>query len=174
MNTIWNLKDKVSEVNSEPQSIALNNLVKNISEMYENLRFNTAVSEIMIFVNNVKDDEKISKQVYLDFLKCLAPLAPFISEELFQVVNKTQFSKDNSIHLKDFPKYKPELGNVSEINLPIQINGKLISVIKVKPEIKENEALIIAKNNEKVSKILGSKEIKKIVFVSGKILSLII
>ena len=66
------------------------------------------------------------------------------------------------------------MGNVSEINLPIQINGKLISVIKVKPEIKENEALIIAKNNEKVSKILGSKEVKKIVFVSGKILSLII
>ncbi len=174
LNTIWNLKDRVSEINSDSQNIFLNNLIKNISEMYENLRFNTAVSEIMIFVNNVKDDEKISKKVYLDFLKCLAPLAPFISEELFQIVNNSQFSKENSIHLQDFPKYNSDLEIDTEINLPIQINGKLISVIKVKKDVSENEVLEIAKGNEKVSKMLENIQIKKVVFVPGKILSLII
>jgi leucyl-tRNA synthetase len=128
----------------------------------------------MIFVNNVKDDEKISKKVYLDFLKCLAPLAPFISEELFQIVNNSQFSKENSIHLQDFPKYNSDLEIDTEINLPIQINGKLISVIKVKKDVTENEVLEVAKGNEKVSKMLENIQIKKVVFVPGKILSLII
>lgn len=174
LNTVWNLSEKLTNEKIDSQEIHINNLIKNISNMYQNIRLNTAVSEIMIFVNNVKNDEKISKDVYLKFLKCLAPLAPFISEELYQKVNSTEFSKESSIHTSEFPKVNETLLSAMEINLPIQINGKLISTIKIPQNLSQNEVLIEAKKNEKISKALENKEIKKIIFVPNKIISIIL
>lgn len=174
LNTVWNLSEKLTNEKIDSQEIHINNLIKNISNMYQNIRLNTAVSEIMIFVNNVKNDEKISKDVYLKFLKCLAPLAPFISEELYQKVNSTEFSKESSIHTSEFPKVNETLLSAMEINLPIQINGKLISTIKIPQNLSQNEVLIEAQKNEKISKALENKEIKKIIFVPNKIISIIL
>lgn len=174
LNTVWNLSEKLTNEKIDSQEIHINNLIKNISNMYQNIRLNTAVSEIMIFVNNVKNDEKISKDVYLKFLKCLAPLAPFISEELYQKVNSTEFSKESSIHTSEFPKVNETLQSAMEINLPIQINGKLISTIKIPQNLSQNEVLIEAQKNEKISKALENKEIKKIIFVPNKIISIIL
>lgn len=174
LNTVWTLSEKISDDKVESQELHLNNLIKNISSMYQNIRLNTAVSEIMIFVNNIKNDEKISKEVFVKFLKCLAPLAPFITEELFQKINKTQMSKETSIHTSDFPKYDESLLNTVEINLPVQINGKLISTIKIPQNLSQDEVLEKIKLNEKISKILEDKEIKKIIFVSNKIISIIL
>jgi len=174
LNTVWNLSEKLTNEKIDSQEIHINNLIKNISNMYQNIRLNTAVSEIMIFVNNVKNDEKISKDFYLKFLKCLAPLAPFISEELYQKVNSTEFSKESSIHTSEFPKVNETLLSAMEINLPIQINGKLISTIKIPQNLSQNEVLIEAQKNEKISKALENKEIKKIIFVPNKIISIIL
>jgi len=174
LNTIWNLSEKLTNEKIDTQEIHINNLIKNISSMYQNIRLNTAVSEIMIFVNNVKNDEKISKDVYLKFLKCLAPLAPFISEELYQKVNSTEFSKESSIHTSEFPKVDETLLSAMEINLPIQINGKLISTIKIPQNLSQDEVLTEAQKNEKISKALENKEIKKIIFVPNKIISIIL
>lgn len=175
LNTVWNLKSKVVNEKVASQEIHINNLVKNISEMYENMKFNTAVSEIMIFVNNIKNDEKISKETFVKFLKCLAPLAPFISEEIYQeICGYKEISKGNSIHTSEFPKFDESVLNTVEINLPIQINGKLISTIKIPQNLSQDEVLSLAQQNDKVLKSLGNKEIKKIIFVPNKIISLII
>jgi leucyl-tRNA synthetase len=174
LNNVWNLSDKVVYEEIKEQEIFANNLVKNISVMYENLRLNTAVSEIMIFVNNIKNSEKISYKAWVKFLKCLAPLAPFISEELYQKANKTTFSKENSIHISDFPQFEKELEEVVEINLPIQINGKLISTILIPQNSTQEQVLELIKQNEKISKFIENKEVKKIIFVPNKILSLLL
>lgn len=174
LNTIWNLSEKIVDEKIEAQELHINNLIKNISSMYENIRFNTAVSEIMIFLNNIKNDEKISKNTYIRFLQCLAPLAPFTSEELYQKINKTEMSKNSSIHISDFPKFDEKLLSGVEINLPVQVNGKLISTIKIPQSLSEEEVLNIAKQNEKISKVIENKEIKKIIFIQNKILSLLI
>jgi leucyl-tRNA synthetase len=173
LTTIWNLAEKVVDEKVTSQEIHINNLIKNVSFMYENVRFNTAVSEIMIFVNNIKNDEKISKEIFIKFLKCLAPLAPFTTEELYQKINKTNFSKETSIHLSQFPKFDESLLSSVEINLPIQVNGKLISTIKIPQNLTQEEVLNLAYENEKVAKILENKEIKKVIFVPNKIISLI-
>ena len=175
LNNIWNLQSKLVDAKFSNQELHINNLVKNISEMYENMKFNTAVSEIMIFINNVKNDEKISKDVFIKFLKCLAPLAPFTSEEIFQSINgNKELTKENSIHNSDFPKHDETVLSSVEIVLPIQINGKLISTISIEPNSSQETVLNEALKLEKVSKHISGKEIKKIVFVPNKILSLII
>jgi len=175
LNNIWNLQSKLVDAKFSNQELHINNLVKNISEMYENMKFNTAVSEIMIFINNVKNDEKISKDVFIKFLKCLAPLAPFTSEEIFQSINgNKELTKENSIHNSDFPKHDETVLSSVEIVLPIQINGKLISTISIEPNSSQETVLNEALKLEKVSKHISGKDIKKIVFVPNKILSLII
>ena len=140
--------------------------------MYENLRFNTAVSEIMIFINNVKNDEKISKEVFIKFLKCLAPLAPFITEELYQKINGTTFDKNTSIHISEFPKFEERILNEIKINLPIQINGKLISTIEIDKNSSQEVVLEEIKKIEKVKNALEGKEILKVIFVQNKIISI--
>jgi leucyl-tRNA synthetase len=174
LNTVWNLSEKLTQEKVESQELHINTLIKNISNMYQNIRLNTAVSEIMIFINNIKNDEKISSEVFVKFLKCLAPLAPFITEELYQRTNNTEMSKETSIHTSEFPKFDEKILSAMEINLPIQVNGKLISIIQVPQNLSQNEVLEKARQNEKVMKILEGKEISKIVFIQNKIISIII
>lgn len=173
LNVVWNLSSKITEEKIESQEIPLNILVKNISSMYENLRFNTAVSELMIFINQIKNEERISKEVFIKFLKCLAPLAPFISEELYQITNKTQFSKQSSIHLSEFPNADEGVLAIQKLQIPVQINGKLITTFEVVQNISQEELLKITQSNEKILKVLENKEIKKIIFVPNKILSIL-
>jgi len=177
LNTIWSLQEKIVDEEILEQKVLLAKLVKNTISMYENLKFNTVVSEIMIFVNGVKIVEKISKTVFLDFIKVLAPMAPFISEEIYQRVSGregTEFSKENSVHVASFPEIQENLLKEEAINLPIQLNGKLIATILVSPNIDESQALEEAKKNQKVSQKLEGAEIKKIVYVKNRILSIII
>lgn len=173
LNTIWNFSEKLTEEKVSSQEIHINNLIKNISSMYENIRLNTTVSEIMIFVNNIKNDEKISKEVFIKFLKCLAPLAPFITEELYQKVNGTKFEKNTSIHISEFPKYDESILNDIKINLPIQINGKLIATLEIAKDSTQEIVLEEIKKLDKLKSLLEGKEIKKIIFVPNKILSLL-
>jgi leucyl-tRNA synthetase len=174
LNNIWILSNKITEEKVESQEIRINNLIKNIKSMYENLRFNTAVSEIMIFLNNIKNDEKISKDTFVKFLKCLAPIAPFISEDLYQKINASELTKHNSIHLSEFPTYNENVLNTVEINLPIQINGKLISTVRIPQNLSQEETMDRVFKNEKVAEVTKNKEIKKTIFVPNKIVSLLI
>jgi leucyl-tRNA synthetase len=173
LNTVWSLSEKITDEKINSQEIHINNLIKNISNMFENLRLNTAVSEIMIFVNNIKNDEKISKDVFIKFLKCLAPLAPYITEELYQVINKTEFSKNTSIHISEFPRVDESVFATQKITMPVQVNGKLICTIETSKDTNQEQALEIAKQNEKFARAIQEKSISKIIFVPNKILSII-
>jgi len=174
LNNVWNLSEKVVDEKINSQEIHINNLIKNISGMYQNLRLNTAVSEIMIFVNNIKNDEKISKEVFIKFLKCLAPLAPYITEELYQNINKTKFSKNTSIHISEFPTVDETVFASQKIIMPVQINGKLICTIETSKDTTKEQAIEIAKQNERFNRTIEEKSFAKVIFVSGKILSIIL
>ena len=172
LNTVWSLSEKITDEKINSQEIHINNLIKNISNMFENLRLNTAVSEIMIFVNNIKNDEKISKDVFIKFLKCLAPLAPYITEELYQVINKKEFSKNTSIHISEFPSVDESVFATQKITMPVQVNGKLICTIEASKDTNQEQALEIAKQNEKFARAIQEKSITKTIFVPNKILSI--
>ena len=176
IRNIYSLQEKVSEEKSEETlSKAYNIMVKNVSDMLENLKTNTCVSEIMIFVKHMQKVRYIGKDVWSGFLRILAPFAPFVSEELWQNTNNySEWKKENSVHLQSWPVYDKKYVDVEIITIPVQINGKVKAEIKINKEASEEEVKEIALSDEKIVRHIAGKECKKIIYVKGRVLSLVI
>ncbi len=176
LSTIYGLRTKVIEgfKSDEKTFKSYNKLVKHLSGMYESLKMNTAVSEIMIFVNAIKNDEKISLDVWKGFIKVLAPIAPFVAEELWQEINgNPKWTVENSVHVQAWPEFDESSATESVITLPIQINGKIRSEVEVKSGSKEEEIKEKVLSDVKVIKNLNGKEIRKFIYIPGKIISIV-
>ena len=176
IRNIYSLEDKVSNENTDETIIkAYNVMVKNVSEMLENLKMNTCVSEIMIFVKKLQKAQYISKDVWLGFLRILAPFAPFVAEELWQNTNNySEWKKENSVHLQPWPDYDKKYTEYKIITIPVQINGKVRSEIKIDKEAEEEEIKKAALSDEKVAKHLDGRNVKKWVYVKNKVINIVI
>jgi len=176
VKTIYELKDIVVERDSaKEEEKSLNKAIKNMTGMMNELKMNTSVSEIMILVNFLKKQKDISRDVWKRFLLLVAPYMPFVAEELWQDVNNfTEWKKENSVHLQEWPEFKKDLLKEDTITLPVQVNGKVRGTI----EVSINEAEDIVKEKalslDSVKKHIGDEDIKKVIYVKGKILNLVI
>ncbi|MEO6729085.1 MAG: class I tRNA ligase family protein, partial [Candidatus Dojkabacteria bacterium] len=178
LNKVWDVgmrhassNEEMKELKNEEiksQQRLINKLIKRISEDTEVLSFNTAIARFMEFINAISTFEKIDKSVWETFIKVLAPYAPFITEELWEKLGNTY-----SIHLQKWPEFDPELIKDDVITMGVQINGKVRGTIQISPEAEEKDAMELAKADEKISKnIIG--EPKKVIYIKGKILNIII
>ncbi len=158
----------------------LHRTVKKVTEDIDNMRFNTAVAQMMSFLNSVTSAaESVGPQdnvwYYLDrddtrdFIKILAPFAPHMAEELWQ-----QLGHSESIFESEWPGYNPDFIALEEIELVIQINGKVRDRIKTPADISEEDAKELALKSENVQKHLAGKEPKKIIFIAGKLVNIVI
>ncbi|MFS8131144.1 MAG: leucine--tRNA ligase [Candidatus Dojkabacteria bacterium] len=168
LNKVWDLSDKVEAGENRDQQRHLNKLIKRVSEDTEALSFNTAIARFMEFVNAISTFEKIDKSVWETFIKVLAPFAPFITEELWE-----KAGNQYSIHTQKWPEFDPELIKDDVITMAVQINGKVRGTIQIGPEAEEAEAISLAKADEKISKNITG-EPKKVIYIKGKILNIII
>lgn len=176
IKTIYEMKTKVKDenVNDIHTIKAVHKLIKNTSKMMENLKMNTAVSEIMIFVNHLKTVDSIDTNVWKDFVKVLAPFAPFTAEDLWQEVNGySEWKKENSVHLQNFPEFDEKLAKADTIELPIQINGKVRERITVEADTKEEEIKKIVLETPKVKTLLGGSTITKFIYIPNKIVNIV-
>ncbi|MBU1146030.1 class I tRNA ligase family protein [Patescibacteria group bacterium] len=172
LERVWKLSDKVVNGKNKISSGAerlLNKTIKKVGEDIEAMKFNTAVSQLMILTNALADEKIISREAWQDFLKTLAPFASHLAEELWE---KTGNKK--SIHLADWPKYDPKLIVEEEIDLIVQINGKMRDIIRVKADISEEEAKKVATESEKVKKWVEGQKIKKLIFVKGRLVNIVV
>jgi len=130
----------------------------------------------MILTNEMEKENKILMSHYLPLITLLAPMAPHISEEIWSSFAKALEDKQykRSIFLQPWPKYEPALVREETITLVIQINGKVRDKIEVKTDISEEEAKKLTLNREKVKKWIEGKEIKKVVFVPGKLINIVV
>ena len=147
----------------------LHQTIKKVTEDIENLKFNTAISQMMILANEMEKEKTISNIQYSIFLTLLSPFAPHIAEELWEMLGEKK-----SIHLQEWPKYDPEFIKEKEITLVIQINGKVRDQIKTPTDISEEDAKKLALESEKIKKWIEEKEIKKIIFVKGKLVNIVV
>jgi leucyl-tRNA synthetase len=147
----------------------LHKTIKKAGEGLEEMRFNTLVASLMEFSN---DWEKsfLSKEDGEAFVKILAPLAPHISEEIWNNVLKNNFS----VHWQNWPVFDEKILIEDKIILIIQINGKVRAKIEVDSGISENEAKEKAFVQEPIKKWLAGKEIKKTIFVKDKLINIIV
>jgi leucyl-tRNA synthetase len=177
LERVWNIQSKVKslpvgrqvhKVESQGIRFLLHKTIKKVTEDIENLRFNTAISAMMIFANEAQKEE-INKEDLEKFLIILAPFAPHIAEELFQNLGNKE-----SIFKQAWPKYDEKLTKNATVEIAIQVNGKLRDTMKVMADISENEVKEKALASEKIKKWLEGKEIVKIIFVKNKLINIVI
>ena len=165
LDKVWNLQSIIREGEvSKEHEAPLHQLIKKLSQDYENLKLNTAISACMIFVKKVREDGFITKDELRQFLVMLNPLAPHLSSEMFEVV----FGAD--ILDEKWPKFDHTKTIPSTINLPVQVNGKMRGTIEVGAQITMQEAQNAAVAAGKVE----AASIKKVIFVPGRIINFIV
>ena len=166
INRVWDLKDIVKDGGiSEEHIYEINGLIKKITEDIENLKMNTAIAAFMTFINVIKKDKFITKEELRIFLILLNPLAPHITSEMYEMIFGGNIIDD------EWPKYNEKYLSRNEINLPIQINGKMKKMILVDSNIEdENEILKMIKSEYPE---LIRNDIKKVIYIKGKIINII-
>ncbi len=148
----------------------LHQTIKKVTEDIENFRFNTAISSLMILLNEIEKQNQLSIVNRQLFLKLLAPFAPHLSEEIWRNV----LGNKKSIHLENWPKYNPKLIKKEEFNLIIQINGKMRDKITVSSGISQKETEELVNGREKIKNYLAGKKIVKIIFVPDKLINIVV
>ncbi|KAJ7946327.1 Leucine--tRNA ligase [Quillaja saponaria] len=153
----------------EEQLRSLHKCIAKVTEEIEGTRFNTGISAMMEFINAAYKWDKHPRSIIETFILLLSPYAPHVSEELW---SRLGYSK--SLAFEPFPKANPAYLKDSTIVLPVQINGKTRGTIQVEDICTEEDAFSLALKDEKVSKYLDGKSIKKRIYVPGKILNVIL
>jgi len=143
--------------------------VKKVTDDYENLHFNTAISQMMVFINAVYKEGHMSLEYAEGFVKLLNPIAPFITEEIWH-----NLGHDETIAYEPWPSYDEEKTLDSKIILGVQVNGKLRSEIETMKD--EEEASILEKvmQDEKIKKYLDGKDIVKTIVIPNRIVNIVV
>ncbi len=169
LDRVWNLLDIVIDGKSYSPEFEkmMNKAIKKISDDYESMKFNTAVSTFMTMVNEFYRIKSINKAEFSTFLILLNPIAPHITEELFAKIGNDKTIAENS-----WPTYDKEKIIDNEIELPIQVNGKLKGTVMIAADL--GEAAIKEAVHEKISSQLDNKQIVKEIYVKGKIYNIVV
>lgn len=162
------LDDHIVENEPAESTRLLHKTIKKVRDDIEAFKFNTAISAMMIYVNQV-EKSGLSLYSYEQFLKLLSPFAPHLAEELWE-----KSGHQDSIHLESYPQADEEMAKDDVVNIGVQINGKARGVIEVSPDAPEADALEAARQEENLAKYLQEGEIEKVIYVPGRILNIIV
>ncbi|MEI8290899.1 MAG: leucine--tRNA ligase [Verrucomicrobiota bacterium] len=152
---------------------ALHACIKKVTEDLDGMRFNTAISAMMVFVNEAMTWQNKPLTVMNPFLQLLAPFAPHIAEELWARLHSTFGQAATSLAYAPWPKFDAALLVESEIEIPVQVNGKFRDVIKVAVEADNATIEAAAKAAEKAQPFLAGKTVRKVIIVPKKMVNLI-
>jgi leucyl-tRNA synthetase len=147
----------------------LNQTIKKVGDDIESFGFNTAISQMMIFINHLSKQEIRPKSIVEKFVLVLAPFAPHIAEELWERLGHT-----DTLAYEPWPEYDKELIKEKEIELVVQVNGKIKDRIVVSTDADEEQIKQKALASEKVKKALDGKEPKKIIVIKSRLVNIVI
>ena len=153
---------------------ALHACIKKVTDDLDGMRFNTAISAMMVFINEAMTWQNKPLPVMKTFLQLLAPFAPHLAEELWARLHATFGQIAPSLAYTPWPKFDPALLVESEIEIPVQVNGKFRDVIKVPVDANNATIEAAAKAAEKAQPFLASKTIKKVIIVPKKMVNFIV
>ncbi|HDO23814.1 MAG TPA: leucine--tRNA ligase, partial [bacterium] len=156
--------DLVSKLEAE-----VHRTIKKVTEDIEEMKFNTAISQMMILVNEMEKQKEISAVDYSLIITLLAPFAPHIAEELWSLLGNK-----NSVFGESWPEYNPKKIKENFFKLIIQINGKTRDILEVSDGISEEDVRALTLERENVKKWIKDKPIKRVIFVSNKLINIVI
>ena len=171
LEKIWKLQDKTGNKLGNGQKLekTIHKTIKKVTEDIDNLKFNTAISSLMILVNEMEKQKELCLNYYSTILILLSPFAPHITEELWEKAKLKGLCAE-----REWLKHNEKLTKEKDINLVIQINGKVRDKIEVDSNITEAQAKKIALKREKVVKWMRKNKVKKTIFVPGKLINFVI
>ena len=143
--------------------------VKKVTEDFEKLAFNTAISQMMIFVNAVYKEGKCSREYAEGLIKLLSPICPHICEEIWEILGH-----GNTIAYEPWPSYDESKTADDTVEIVVQINGKLKGKINVTKDTDKDEVLALAKADEKVAEAIEGKTVIKEIVVPNKIVNIVV
>jgi leucyl-tRNA synthetase len=158
----------LTQTNAETSRL-LHKTIKKVTEDIENFRFNTAIAALMILTNELEKQKELRIADYALLITVLSPFAPHLAEELWE-----QLGHKESVFLQTWPQYDSELIKDETVKMVVQVNGKLRDTLEVSAEITEAEVKELVIKSEKVKKFIDDQEIKKVIFVKGKLINLVI
>ncbi|MBM7649702.1 leucyl-tRNA synthetase [Bacillus ectoiniformans] len=175
LDRIWRLfvqengqiTDKVVSSGTELEKV-YHQTVKKVSEDYEGLRFNTAISQMMVFINEANKSERIPQEFAEGFVKLLAPIAPHLAEELWE-----KLGYNETISYQSWPAFDETKLVDDEVEIVVQVNGKLKAKLMISKEATREEMEEIAKSDEKVQEQIEGKTIRKVIAVPGKLVNIV-
>ena len=162
------LRDRVSTFNDDKLTKVYNQTVKKVTEDYERMHFNTAISQLMVFVNEAYKVDDLPVEYMRGFVKMIAPIMPHMAEELW-----SQFGESDTITYQSWPTYDPKALVEDEVEMIVQVNGKVRAKIKMAKDTDRDEAQQLALANEHVKKFTDGKDIKKVIVVPNKIVNIV-
>ena len=162
------LRDRVSTFNDGKLTKVYNQTVKKVTEDYERMHFNTAISQLMVFVNEAYKVGDLPVEYMKGFVKMIAPIMPHMAEELW-----SQFGESDTITYQPWPTYDPKALVEDEVEMIVQVNGKVRAKIKMAKDTDRDEAQQLALANEHVKKFTDGKDIKKVIVVPNKIVNIV-
>ncbi len=143
--------------------------IKKLGEDIENLHFNTAVSQLMIYCNHLQKCNTVSKKLIEELVIILSPFIPHISEELWSLLGYSQ-----TISYQSWPKYREDLLQLDEVTIAVQVNGKLRANINVAKDSNESDVISEAMLLENVKKFTSEGNILKTIYVANRLLNFVV
>ena len=171
LDRVWGLQDILTEgteYSKEFESM-MHKAIKKVSNDIEEMKFNTSVSTFMTMVNEFTKAKHINKAEYKTFLQLLNPFAPHMTEEIW-----SELGEEKEISQTPWPTYDEAKTIDDEIEIPVQINGKLKATVVVAKDADEETVTKAVEQNETISKLTEGKTIIKKIYVKGKIFNIVV
>ena len=171
LERVYNLLDLVEDGDdySKELEILTNQTIKKVSEDYENLKFNTAIAQLMTLSNEMRALGKITKKDFKTYITLLNPVAPHLTEELWEMAGFEGRLTDTS-----WPSFDENKLSLDTVDLPVQVNGKMRGKITISKTATQIEALALANLDKNVNTYIKDKELRKVIYVPGKILNIVV
>jgi leucyl-tRNA synthetase len=172
LSRAWRLATENEVTDAEPsreQLRTLHTAIKKVTEDIDGLRFNTAIAAMMEFVNDANKWDTVPKAVLEDFVLLLAPFAPHLGEELWQ-----RLGHDESLTYTDWPTWDEEVLKEDEIEIAVQVMGKLRGTVTVAADAPKDAVLEAARSEENVARYLAEGTVRKEIFVPGRLVNFVV
>lgn len=160
---------KFKKTNNGSLDIIYHQTVKKVSADFDSLNFNTAIAQLMIFLNEAYKVEEVYEEYAMNFIKLLSPICPHICEEIWEILGH-----DTTIAYEDWPKYDESKLTFQTTTMIVQINGRLRDKITIDVDLAKEEIENIALNSEKIKPFVEGKTIVKVIVVPKKIVNIVI
>ena len=171
LERVWNIQSMVTEEEGYSKELEkeIHKTIKKVGEDFERMKFNTAIAAMMSLVNEIYKNNSVTKGEYMTLITLLNPVAPHMTEELWEMYGGKGF-----LSIQPWPEYDEEKTKDDEIEIVLQINGKIREKIGISPDLTRDEMCELALSNDKVKSLIEGKEVVKCIAVPGKLINIVV